>query len=50
MKFRIHFAIGDTRDSVVLEAETIEEIRDLANAELERRKVKPDDAWSEELP
>lgn len=48
LKFRIHFVLSDgSTDSIILECETLEEIRDKANAEVNRRNAR--DAWSEEL-
>lgn len=45
MKFRIHD--GNSDDSLVIEGETIAEIRERANIETEKRGWK--DCWSEEL-
>ena len=48
MKFRIHFEHHNgTEDSIIIEADTIEEIRAKAKLELEPRLVK--NAWSEEI-
>jgi hypothetical protein len=47
VKFRIHFEVKGEPDSIVLEAPSIEEIRDLANEELEKRGAVA--AWSEKL-
>ncbi len=45
MKFRIHN--GDYEDSIIIEGETIEEIREKAHKETSKRNWK--DCWSEEL-
>lgn len=47
MKFKIHYEIGDYQDYHIVEGETIEEIREVAN-EIVRVK-QPDNYWSEEL-
>ena len=52
MIFRIHYDLLDKAgatqsDSIVLEGDTIEEVRDKANAELKKRGGT--DPWSEEL-
>jgi hypothetical protein len=50
MKFRIHWQSNGEDDSFIVEAATIEEIREKANAELEDRGITVDDEpWSEEL-
>ena len=57
MKYRIHYTfkgenpVDDYKDSVVVEGETLVEIRDAANAELKKRGLDTDrnDAWSEEI-
>ena len=50
MRFRIHFVHdrdGGYEDYLILEGDTIEEIREKACEEMDRRK--PDDWWSEEI-
>jgi hypothetical protein len=48
MKFKIHFTLNDgTEDSIVVSGDTLEEIREKAYAELDKRGGR--DAWSEEL-
>lgn len=52
MKFRIHSTVPtyneqDYEDSVVVEGETIDDVRERANAEVTRRGGV--DPWSEEL-
>lgn len=47
MIFRINFTVGDTSDSFVVEGDSIDEIREKANTELEKRGGS--DPWSEEL-
>jgi hypothetical protein len=50
MKFRIHFELSDgTEDSIVVCGETVEDIRDKANAEVTKRTPHVADAWSEEI-
>lgn len=48
MKFKVHFEYADgTEDSVILEADTIEQIREQANYEVNKRNgLNP---WSEEI-
>ena len=46
MKYRIHN--GDT-DSLIIEGETLEEIKDKAISEITARGWKIDDMWSEEV-
>ena len=51
MKFIIHYSVGDTNDSYVLEGDTIEIIQALANTEKIKRgmdEVK-NNMWSEEV-
>lgn len=48
MMFRIHFTANGVDDSVVVEGDTVEEIRVRAEAEVARRNGV--DPWSEELP
>jgi len=41
---------GDrTQDNVVIEADTVEEIQEMAQAEIKKRGVDEADAWSEEI-
>ena len=48
MKFKINYTLPDgTEDSLVISGDTTDEIREKADAELERRGGK--DPWSEEL-
>ena len=48
MKFRIHFEHQDgTEDSIIVEGETIEELREQAGAELTKRNG--ENPWSEEV-
>lgn len=47
MKFRIHFIVGSIADSLVVEGDTLEEIRTFATNEVDKRGGK--DAWSEEI-
>ena len=47
MKFLIHFTVKAIEDSIFLEGETIDEIRDKATAELNRRGAT--NMWSEEI-
>ncbi len=48
MKFRIHYTLKDgSEDSIVVEGESHEEIREKADIMLEERGGK--DPWSEEL-
>lgn len=48
MKFIIHYD-GKYQDELVLEADTIEEIRENANCETSRRGWDDDDCWSERI-
>lgn len=45
MKFIIHC----NEDSLVIEAETLEEIKEIAFAETDRRGWKQEDCWSERV-
>lgn len=48
MKFRIHFTLSDdTQDSVVITADTIEELQTIAAREVAKRAGR--DPWEEEL-
>ena len=47
MTFRIHFNIGEYEDSLVISADTTDEIREKAEEELAKRGGT--DPWSEEL-
>jgi len=48
MRYRIHFTLPDgTEDSVVIAADSIEELRKLADEEVAKRNGK--DPWSEEI-
>ena len=57
MKYKIHFThkgqnvVDDVDDFIIVEGETLVEIRDAANAELKKRGLDNDrnDAWSEEI-
>jgi hypothetical protein len=51
MKFRIHFEIGEYQDYIDIEGETIEEIKEIAKSETDKRgldEVK-NNLWSEQL-
>ena len=50
MKYRIHWQHNDHQDYLVIEGETLEEIRTIAARELKARGVPEDCAWSEEYP
>lgn len=45
--FRIHFTVAGVEDSIVLEAETIEQLREMAADELKKRGGT--NPWSEDL-
>lgn len=48
LRFRIHFTdINGAEDSVVIEGDTIEEVRELALAEVAKRDGQ--DFWSQEI-
>ena len=48
MRYRIHFSVGDTLDHVDVEGDTVEQIREKADAEIAKRGgIHP---WSQELP
>ena len=48
MKFRIHYTLqGDIEDSFILDGDSIEEMREMAESELTRRGGV--DPWSEDL-
>jgi hypothetical protein len=47
MRFRIHFTVGNTNDSIVVAGDSIEEIREQAASEIEKRGGS--NPWSEEL-
>jgi hypothetical protein len=51
MKFKIHFEIGDFHDYFIVEGDTIEEVKEKANAEERRRGLDEDEnnLWSEEI-
>jgi len=48
MKFKIHYD-GECSDELIIEGETIEEIKENAYDECARRGWKPEDCWSERL-
>lgn len=47
MRFKIHFTVNGVEDDVIVYGDTLEEIRDRANREVESRGGT--DPWSEEL-
>lgn len=48
MRYRTHYTLADgSEDSIVLSGDTIEEIREKAQSEIERRGAT--NPWSEEL-
>ena len=49
MKFRLHFEYKDFEDYIDIKGETIEEIRQVAFREMNRRGVDTSQCWSEEL-
>ncbi len=51
MKFRIHFEIGEHQDSFDIEADTIEEVREIAKVESDKRGLdcSKNNLWSEQL-
>lgn len=49
MKFQIFYGGRDNEDSFTIEGENLDDVREKANAELRKRNVDPDDAWSAEL-
>jgi hypothetical protein len=50
MKYKIHHDIGEVEDSIIIEADTIDEIRELANKECQiKRGWKYGDCWSEKI-
>lgn len=48
MKARLYFQHADFTDSMEIEADTLDELREIGNKELKRRS--PDDYWSEIIP
>jgi len=48
MKFKIHYD-GAYEDELIVEGETIEEIKENAFAETDRRGWKREDCWSERI-
>jgi len=49
MTFRIHYEIGEYEDSIVVTEDTIEDVRSIALAEMEKRGVDFSTCWSEEI-
>lgn len=49
MRFRINYVIGGNEDSIIIERDTIEEVREVAKVEMEKRGVDLSTCWSEEL-
>lgn len=50
MKFNIHFSYADgTEDAILLEGDSIEEIRDQATDAMNVRGINESTCWSEEL-
>jgi len=51
MKFRIHFEIGEYQDFIDIEGETIEDVKEIAKTETERRGLdeQKNNLWSEKL-
>lgn len=48
VRFKLNFELGDgSCDSLVVQAETIEEIQEIAKEEFDKRNAT--DAWSEEI-
>lgn len=45
MKVKINYEVNDTEDSIILEADTVEELRIIANREMKRRNAV--NYWSE---
>lgn len=44
IKTTLHFTHGDFEDELTVEADTLDELREIANAEVARRN--PDEYWS----
>ena len=49
MKFRIHWDDGNYEDSIDITGDDIEEIRDIAKEEMDKRGWQPKNIWSEEI-
>lgn len=48
MTYRIHYRLSDgSEDSVIIEGETVEDIRAKADIELQKRGADTSSAWSE---
>lgn len=47
MKFNVHYSIGDYEDSMIIEADTIEEVREKTKEQIELRNATYE--WSEKL-
>lgn len=48
MKFKIHYS-GSYEDEIIIEGETLKEVREIALAECNKRGWKERDCWSEQL-
>ena len=49
MKFRIHYKVNGYEDSVIIEGDRIEEIREKAYAFTDERGAAREDCWSERV-
>ena len=49
MKFRIHYKVNGYEDSVIIEGDLIEEIREKAYAFTDERGAAREDCWSERV-
>ena len=49
MRFRIHWEYQGTEDHVDVEGETVAEVQQKAQSELEKRGMQDQYAWSEQL-
>lgn len=49
MKFRIHYDKAGCEDAIVIEGDTVEEVREIAKNETEKRRWNKRFCWSEEI-
>ena len=51
MKFKIHYEIGEHHDSIIIQGDTMEEVRQEADEQLKSRglTVENNNVWSEEI-
>ena len=49
MKYKINYTIWECEDSIIIEADTIEELRVIAKDEMDKRNIPLSETWSEKI-